>query len=103
MTRRVYPMRILINGRILEEVIVDPHYERKHSAAVSDEIILALVKLLNGRNFEPEDQKDDGYKYFVNDRMELNGRLYKLIWLLQDEQSFLGIVNAYRRPYEIPE
>lgn len=97
MSRRVYPTKIVINGRQLESVVIDPHYEEKHGDSVSDDIILELVKLLDGKSFMPADIDEDGFQYFVNDRLEVGGRFYKLIWLLHDKELFVGIVNAYRR------
>ena len=97
MSRRVYPTSLVINGRALESVVIDPHYEEKHGESVSDEIILTLVKLLDGNSFRATDVDEDGFQYFVNDHMELDGRFYKLIWLLHEKELFVGIVNAYRR------
>lgn len=77
--------------------MIDPHYEEKHGESVSDDIILKLVKLLDGKSFKPVDVDEDGFQYFVNDRLEVEERLYKLIWLLHDKELFVGIVNAYRR------
>jgi len=37
--RRVYPIEITINGKRLFRLIIDPHFEEKHSAYVNDELI----------------------------------------------------------------
>lgn len=85
-----------MNEKRISKVVIDSHYEEKHAESISDEVILKLVRDLDGREFEPEDE-DPPYAYFTTDKMELNGKLYKLVWLLEDEQIYIGVVNAYRR------
>lgn len=97
MSRRIYPLKLTINSQQLEQVVVDPHYEGKHSDSITDEIILSLVKQLDGKTFVPIDRDEQGFQYFVNDRLELDGKFYKLIWMLHNEELFVGIVNTYRR------
>lgn len=97
MSRRVYMLELTINGRFLNKVIIDPHYEEKHANSVSDQVILKLVLQLDGRTFLFADSDEDGFQYFVNDHIELDKRFYKLIWLLHESESFVGIINAYRR------
>jgi hypothetical protein len=97
MSRRIYPIDMEINERRLKSVVIDPHYEEKHSDSVDDQIILQLVGLLNGKIFKPLSTDEDGFSYFVNDHLEVLGKFYKLIWLLHDDEIFIGVVNAYRR------
>lgn len=96
MSRREYPTNIKVNGVGIVKVIIDPHFEERHSETVSDEIILGLVKTLDGETFEPE-EIDPPYKYFVVDRISYNGKKYKLVWLIEENQFYIGVVNAYRR------
>lgn len=95
-SRRIYNKNLTINGRQLNRIVIDPHYEEKHAGSVTDEVILELVSQLNGRMFKPVDV-DDGFQYFVNDHLEYGGKFYKLIWLLEGEEVYIGIVNTYRR------
>lgn len=86
----------MINGIFITKVIIDPHYEEKHSGSISDELILDLVKLLGGKVLEAVDYERP-FSYFVSSPLELHGRKYKLVWLLEDNEVYLGVVNAHRR------
>lgn len=96
MQRREYEVSIEFNFTRIKKVVIDPHYEEKHAESVSDEIILKLVRKLDGIRMLPE-HINPPYAYFVEDKMELDGNFYKLIWLLEDDQIYIGVVNAYRR------
>jgi hypothetical protein len=96
MARKEYDISITVNGLFINKVIIDSHYEDKHRESITDDIILKLVFLLNGEDIEPDDSSNPCYTYFVNDKMLLEGRLYKLIWLLEKDQIYIGVVNAHR-------
>ena len=96
MSRREYKINITVNEIAIHKVIIDSHYEEKHAESINDEIILELVKKLDGKMYEPDDEKDP-YSYFVTDELELNKKLYKLIWLLENDEIYIGVINAYRR------
>ena len=96
MKRREYAISIMVNGRRISKVIIDPHYEEKHSDSITDEIIIKLVKTLDGEIIEPE-VVSPPFAYFAQDKIEHNGKFYRLIWLLEDDQLYIGVVNAYRR------
>ena len=94
--RREYPIQIIINGRKITKAIIDPHYEESHKDSISDEVILTLINRLNGRVFSPV-KVDGEFEYFVEDKILLDRKLFKLVWLLQDEEVYVGILNCYRR------
>ncbi len=95
MKRRNYKIdSILINGKSYSEVIIDSHYELKHSKEVNDELILSLVQRLNGKRELPVDVKD-GFNYYVT-IIDLGSKTYRLIWLLEDNAIYIGVVNAFR-------
>ena len=77
-------------------MVIDSHYELKHRASISDEIIVALVGLLDGRIFPIAEQRGP-FEYFVTDKLRFAGKLYKLVWLLEGHQLYVGVINAYRR------
>ena len=64
--------------------------------AFDDDLIIGLVMTLNGNDYEPDD-RDGEYSYFVTDGIEYQGKLYKLIWLTEEHQVYIGVINAYRR------
>ncbi|MBF0205470.1 MAG: hypothetical protein HQK53_01140 [Oligoflexia bacterium] len=96
MGRNSYPAKMTVNNKIIEEIIIDSHYLDKHSESMNDNIILGLVKKLDGGIFIPDDV-DNEFEYFKADPIALDGKKYRLIWLLKKDCSFLGVVNAFRR------
>ena len=95
MNRREYPFSITVNGLKIETVIIDPHYEEKHSSSINDELILKLVQTLDGEFHDFVDEKSP-FKYFVKEEIEVDSKLFKMIWLLEENQLYVGIINAFR-------
>ena len=54
MVRRSFKISIIVNNRLIRHVVIDPHYELKHSDTISDALIVELVGLLDGGDFTPE-------------------------------------------------
>lgn len=99
MTERTsYPMDLVVNGRQIDEVVIDPHYREKHPD-ITDALILDLVKGLDGREFQVQ-ERDGEWEFFMLDRIEHplgSGKLYRLVWCLHDSCLFLGVINCFRR------
>jgi hypothetical protein len=93
--RRSYKMRLLINGRPIEDVVIDPHHEIKHPD-IDDELIVGIVKRLNGKEFQPEARQGE-WEFYLLGRIGYRGKLYRLVWCLQDASPLLGVINCFRR------
>lgn len=94
-SRRTYKIDpIVVNGQTVAQVVIDTHYEQRHSKSMSDPLILDLVLKLDGRQEVPEARKGH-YSYFAT-LIEHRGKQYRLIWLLEDHAIYIGVVNAYR-------
>ena len=92
--RRSYPIRLIVNEQIINEIIIDPHYEINHSY-MTDELIYKLVQNLDNQRFIPKDRKKPWY-YFEAD-IEHKEKNYYLVWCLEDYQDYLGVINCYRK------
>lgn len=76
------------------QVIIDPHYEVKRSGHIDDDLILQIVRKLDGR-FELPESKTGVYSYFTT-LVEYESKKYRLVWLLEDNALYVGVVNAFR-------
>lgn len=85
---------MIFNKRKINEVIIDQHYKINHPE-VSDQIILKLVKKLDGKNREHE-ANSSGYLYYVEEPIYLNEKPYRLIFMLENKKNYLGVINAFR-------
>jgi hypothetical protein len=96
MPRRSFKINIVVNSRHIQRVFIDPHYELKHSDSISDSLILELVALLDGGDFTPE-VITKGFEYYATDNLVLKDKRYRLVWLFEKDELYIGVVNAYRR------
>lgn len=95
--RREYKASAIINGILFTRVVIDTHYEKKHKTTMNDKIILGLIQAMYGRSFLPETVSESGFKYFVNDPWPYNDKWYRLVWLIPPDESYIGVLNAFRR------
>ena len=96
MERRSYSVNITVNDKKIRTIIVDPHYEKKHSTSISDDLILELVRLLDGGDFSPE-AVEESFEYYMTENLKIRGKKYRLVWLIENEELYIGVINAYRR------
>ena len=90
--RRSHPLTILFNDRRFLRIEIDPHYEKKHPD-MTDQIILELVRLLDGQGSERVTESD-GFFYCARE-LYWRGKPYRIVLTYGDE-DFLGVINAFR-------
>jgi len=96
MERRSYKTNITINNRRIKHVVIDPHYELKHSDTISDSLIMELVSLLDGGDFTPE-VVSKGFEYYTTDNLLLRNKRYRFVWLIEKTELYISVINADRR------
>lgn len=89
-----------INGRDLKRVLIDSHYEVRHSGSMADQLILELIALLDGQEREIEAVTPSGFEIFRVDPVFWKDRVYRLVLTLppvnRDGSDYLGVINAFR-------
>jgi len=93
--RPEYPLQLIINGHKFKRVIINLHYRDKHADSMSDSLILKLVGQLDGENI-PLQKSTEGFDYFVADPVSWEGKSYRVVLVIQKDDDFLGVVNAFR-------
>lgn len=93
--RPEYLLRLTINGRLLNRVVIDQHYRERHAESIDDALILRLVKELDGRTFPVEAFRGD-FEYFAVEPVQLEDKPYRLVLVLCVVEDYLGVVNAFR-------
>ena len=94
MRREEYKLELRFNGRVISRLIIDQHYKIAHPE-ISDELILELVKMLDGlrRNVDSE---NFSFEYYKEEPLIYNNQPYRLVFLIPKGEDFLGIINAFR-------
>lgn len=94
MERNEYRLTLMFNGRLFYRVQIDQHYRENHPE-MSDELILELVKMLDGdvAYFEKE---NENFYYFKVEPLEHQYRPYRLVFLTHKRDNYLGVINAFR-------
>jgi hypothetical protein len=93
--RPEYGIKITINGRKLNQVIIDQHYREQHGESMNDQLILDLVRELDGGNF-PIEMTQGEFQYFTVEPVFRSDKPYRIILLLCVTDDYLGVVNAFR-------
>jgi hypothetical protein len=93
--RTEYCLELTLNDRTLTRVIIDQHYKEKHSDSVNDDLILDLVKTLDGKTI-PVDNERDGFQYFKAEPVVADKKPFRLVLVMCIFDDYLGVINAFR-------
>ncbi len=93
--RPEYPLKIMLNGRKLSRLVIDQHYRVNHDESMNDQIILDLVKTLDGKKIPPESVQGE-FEYFTVEPVFHLEMAYRVILVLCLTDDYLGVVNAFR-------
>ena len=94
MDRPEYRLKLKINDRDISRILIDQHYREKHSD-LDDQIILTLLRKLDGENFPVEMIRGE-FEYFRAEPVMLDRKPYRVIMVLCVSDDFLGVINAFR-------
>jgi hypothetical protein len=92
--RKEYNQRLKINHHQIRLVIIDQHYKENHPD-VTDEIILDLVRSLDGEDFPIESERGD-FQYFTVEPVFKDDAPYRIVMVLCIYDDYLGVINAFR-------
>jgi hypothetical protein len=95
MARPEYTLKININGRNLNRVIIDQHYKEKHAESINDQLILDLIQTLDGRAF-PIEEVHGEFQYFTVEPVLKGNSPHRLVLLICISDDYLGVINAFR-------
>jgi len=93
--RSVYRFRMTLNERRYRKVVIDSHFKGKHGESVTEEIILEVLKRIDGEVFDPV-FKDVEFEYFKVEPIFFDDAPYRLIFLLFVNEYTLGVINCFR-------
>ena len=87
---------LLINYRQLNTLQISNHvWDKPGREGITPALIQRLVKKLNNDNFIPEGRKEDK-EFFKLEPAWDDGKSYKLIWYLKDNNNSLWIKTCHR-------
>jgi hypothetical protein len=79
----------------VSRVVIDQHYRENHAESVNDELILQLVRELDGKTFPVELVRGE-FEYFTAEPVQVADKPYRLVLVLCVSDDYLGVINAFR-------
>ena len=95
--RNEYIVKIRLNRRTFNRVVIDDHYSIKHSRVMSDALILRLCKSLDGEVLDYKSVTREGWQIMVKDPLFFEDKLYRVVLCTHPDEKYIGVINAFRR------
>lgn len=92
-----YKLNVYINRTWFHDVLVDSHVNERHGDSINEQTVLELVKLLHMEFYISEGTDENGFEYFVNNELRLGEKVFRLVWLIPADKSYIGVRTAFRR------
>ncbi len=92
-----YELKVYINGIWFHDVLIDSHVTERHGDSIDDQLVFRLVGLLHMKFYKSDDTDENGFEYFVNSELYLDGKPYRMVWLVPPDRSYIGVRTAFRR------
>ena len=90
-------------GILITEIYIDPYWKKHEDEGISEELIIELVKLLDGKRSELG-KRYDNWVYFAEEPIFYDDKAYCLVWCLEDKKNYLEVIDCYRESnYEKPQ
>jgi hypothetical protein len=93
--RTEHPLKLVLNGRKLSRIIIDQHYKEKHSESINDDLIINLVKTLDGETFPVESRKGE-FEFLKVEPVIWDEKPHRVVLVLSITDDFVGVINAFR-------
>jgi hypothetical protein len=93
--RPEYTLCVTVNDRTVNRVVIDQHYRENHAESVNDELILQLVRELDGKTFPVELVRGE-FECFTAEPVQYADKPYRLVLVLCVSDDYLGVINAFR-------
>ena len=87
-------LRLNVNGRKLNRVVIDFHFKQRHPD-ITIEVIMALVKKLEHEDVLKHSE-NTSFEYFSHEPIIYDGNPYRIVFYLHKSENYLGVINAFR-------
>ncbi|WNE40192.1 MAG: hypothetical protein GBAus27B_000259 [Mycoplasmataceae bacterium] len=91
---------IIVNKKIINEIIIWSHFEDKHASYIKKEMMLKFAMELDRTDYPVEKQgfREDGrtWSKYNYDKFYEDKKAYRLFWYLEEGRKSLWVIHCLR-------